>query len=94
MNDKKIENGDIKRNQVHGLVICRCTISESKGYGKGSFCVECGRKTMEVETRECQYCKHSKKLIDGYICKKHLMSISANMLVSYDPKDGTCWEGR
>lgn len=47
-----------------------------------------------VETRECQFCRHSKRLWDGWICSKHLMAITADMRVTYLAKEGTCWKAR
>ncbi len=73
---------------------CQCMLSDHRAGDSGSYCVECGRKTMETETRECQDCKHSKKLIDGWICKYHLSSVCADMHATYDPKYGTCWKGQ
>jgi hypothetical protein len=45
-----------------------------------------------VDPRECQHCHHSRKLHDGWICKKHLMAVTPDMHVTYDVAKGTCWE--
>lgn len=69
---------------------CKCTVTE--GDNTGSWCVECGRKVLTVDKRECKDCIHSKKLIDGWICKKHLMSIIPNMHVTFHTEEGSCFE--
>ena len=58
----------------------------------GSFCIKCGIKVLEEETRKCSNCKHYKKLHDGSICTKKLMSLIPDMFVTYKVDEGTCFE--
>ncbi len=50
------------------------------------------QKAYFLETRPCSGCQHYKRLIDGSICRKHLMGVLPDMLVTYAEQDGTCWE--
>lgn len=71
---------------------CKCQITQGRQGEKGSWCVACGRKVFEVETRPCSGCKHHSPLPGGAICRQHLMRITPCMLVTYKTADGTCWE--
>jgi len=46
---------------------------------------------IKIETHECQYCQHHKRLIDGSICLKKLMAITRDMHVAYEEEKGSCW---
>jgi hypothetical protein len=56
------------------------------------WCIDCGVKVYAVEERECRGCAHHVRLIDGSICKKHLMAITPTMHVTYSVFIGTCFE--
>lgn len=48
---------------------------------------------LEVETRTCSDCNNYERPITGFpICKKKLMGVTANMLVTYKSVEGTCFE--
>lgn len=47
-----------------------------------------------IETRPCSGCQHYKRLIDGSICRKHLMAVPPDMFVTYMERVGTCWEAK
>lgn len=59
---------------------------------KNNICVSCGEQIYDVETRPCEECKHYKKLVDGSICRLHLMAVIPKMLVTYKLKDGSCFK--
>ena len=71
---------------------CNHTVTKGKKGEKGSWCISCSKKIFEVDHRECQHCKHSKKLITGMICRPKLMGIIPTMNVTYEISDGTCFE--
>lgn len=68
-----------------------CEHTNVKWDEKGSQCIDCDEKILEVEIRECQFCTHSVHLLTGWICRQHLMSISPKMHVTYSVSFGTCW---
>lgn len=70
---------------------CTHMITMGRDGEKGSWCNQCGIKVLDVEPRECGGCTHHKQLIDGGICKKHLMACTASMHVTYKIATGTCW---
>lgn len=45
-----------------------------------------------IETRPCGECQHYKRLIDGSICRKHLIGVLPDLRVTYMERNGTCWE--
>jgi len=49
---------------------------------------------LATETRQCKNCMFSKQLIDGWICKKHLMAITPDMRVTYKVSEGSCWQAK
>lgn len=71
-----------------------CNHTETKGRESetGSWCVKCGEKVLEVETRPCKNCLNYRKLVDGSVCRKMLMGVTPNMLVTYWVEKGTCFE--
>lgn len=70
---------------------CSCTITRGREGEKGSWCVSCGKKVLEVEERECQECKHFQTDLRGSICKKLLMFVIPSMHVTYKINEGTCF---
>ncbi len=70
---------------------CKHTITQGRNGESGSWCNACGEKVFSVDDRECKDCAFAKKLIDGWVCNKHLMAISPGMKVTYKISDGTCW---
>jgi len=79
------------------VVECHHTITQGREHETGSWCVACGVKVLEVETRECQDCRWFKDLGPfnrPAICKKHLMGVNAVMHVTYFVHDGSCFEGK
>ena len=50
---------------------------------RGNVCVDCETQVMAVHDRPCSECKHSEQLHNGRICKKNLMAITKDMLVTY-----------
>jgi len=71
-----------------------------KGEPSGrSYCVSCGALVLQVHTRPCAECRHFLRTTDVPICKKHLMVVSTDMLVTFwaepDPargRHGLCFE--
>ena len=53
--------------------------------------MSCGVKVYDVDERPCKDCAHSRKLLDGTICKKHLMAVSPCMNVTFKIAEGSCW---
>jgi hypothetical protein len=47
---------------------------------------------LTLETRPCHTCKNYKRLPGGSICQKKLMAVVPDMLVSFYPSKGTCFE--
>lgn len=71
---------------------CKHTISQGKEGQKGSWCTDCGEKVMDVETEVCKDCKHFNYLPGYHGCKKHMMRVTPTMHVTFEVKQGTCWE--
>lgn len=42
----------------------------------------------------CGECRHARELINGWICRKHLMAITANMHVTYGGSTVLCFEAK
>jgi hypothetical protein len=79
------------------MITVPCTHTRTMGREgeTGGWCVGCGEKVYETETRECQDCKWFKDL--GLhnrppICKKHLMGVFPQMHVYYNLQEGSCFE--
>ena len=50
---------------------------------------------LKMEERPCCECAHFKPRIGGFpTCRKKLMGITANMLVTYKESAGTCFEAK
>lgn len=71
---------------------CNCTVTKGRKEEKGSWCVECGIKVLEVDSRKCEDCKNYKKDAHGSFCGKKLMSVIPTMNVTYKVSDGSCFE--
>ena len=82
---------DAKAHPVDTLVKCSHTVTQGRSGEKGSWCVECGIKVYEVETRSCGDCKHCREVFRGYSCDHHHMAVSKQMLVTFRVVDGTCF---
>lgn len=72
----------------HETTACRHIVTRSRGVAGGSECVECGALVMLVHDRPCRECQHARQLSDGWICRHHLMAISADMRVTYYVEPG------
>jgi hypothetical protein len=70
---------------------CKHTITKGRDGERGSWCVSCGAKVFDVDEKQCKDCAHYRKLLDGSICKKHLMSVSPSMNVTFKIVEGSCW---
>lgn len=81
-------------NQIERVSNCKRTISKGKEGEKGSWCVDCGKKVLEVDSRECKDCKHFFESVSYTGCRKHLMAVTPGMNVTYKTEEGTCWENR
>lgn len=64
-----------------------CTVTKGRAGESGAWCVDCGKKVLAVEYRECGGCLNFK---DG-ICTRFLMSVPKTMLATYKINDGTCF---
>jgi ribosomal protein L37E len=73
---------------------CNHPVTRYKEDQQGQWCVICGEKVFDVEKEVCSKCKHSKKLFDGWVCCKYLMTIIPDMNVTFKIKDGSCFEKR
>lgn len=48
---------------------------------------------LTTETRPCSECKNFRPHLGGFpTCRKKLMGVTANMLVTYKVAEGTCFE--
>ncbi len=73
------------------LESCKHTITQGREGEKGFWCSACGAKVYEVESRKCNGCNRSVKVVGGWICNRHMMAISPDMRVTYKISEGTCW---
>lgn len=87
----KSEQYNSKSDQER-LVMCEHTVSQGREGEKGSWCLACGIKVLEVDDRECKNCKHFFKSADYTGCRKHLMAVTPNMNVTYKLSEGTCFQ--
>lgn len=71
---------------------CPHTVTRGRAGETGSWCDACGEKVWNVETRPCGGCKHYWRQFDYAGCRKHMMRVSPNMLVTYAIAKGTCFE--
>lgn len=71
---------------------CLHTSQRGREGETGSWCIDCGVKVYERETRECQGCKHYFSNVGYTGCRKHLMAVTPGMKVNYKIIQGTCWE--
>lgn len=76
---------------------CQHVVTRSRGSVGGSVCVACGALVLRVHDRPCSECQHARHLSTGWICKRHLMAITADMRVTYhvEPgpgRSGLCFE--
>jgi hypothetical protein len=67
-----------------------CLMTQGREGEKGLWCVDCGDKVYEVETRPCNGCHHYFYSMGGG-CRKHLMAVTPDMLVTFKISEGTCW---
>lgn len=70
---------------------CKCLVTRGREGARGSWCVDCGRKVWEVDPRPCSGCANFRESLGGAICRRHLMRVTACMLVTYQVADGSCW---
>lgn len=70
---------------------CRHIVTKGIEGLSGSWCIECGEKIFDDESRECKDCIHFSDASGRGICKKHLMAVAPDMKVTYEIKRGTCW---
>lgn len=78
---------------------CFHGVTRTRAGEKGSWCVDCDSKVLEVHDQPCSGCRHY--TADGYrvgICRKFFMRVSADMLVTYHlvggpGRHGLCFEG-
>lgn len=74
------------------FVSCNHIMTKGRDGEKGNWCVDCGIKVYDVETRKCEDCKHFFSRPMNYSgCKKHLMAVTPDMYVTFKIEDGTCW---
>ena len=77
---------------------CQHTVTRGRVNESGSWCVDCGVKVFEVETRPCGQCKHffthptASRVAKFEGCKKLLMRVTKDMKVTYKISAGTCFE--
>ena len=75
---------------------CKHTITKSKDTEKGSWCVNCGIKVFDVDSRPCGECNYFFSHAGGGYsgCRKHLMAVTPAMNVTFKIAGGTCWEAK
>lgn len=73
------------------MAICKHTVSQGRVGEKGSWCLACGEKVLEVETRVCRDCYYFKEIVGGSVCKRHLMGVTPGLHVTFQIEKGTCW---
>ena len=75
---------------------CPHTVTGSRPGKPGIWCLAdgCESQVYDVDPRECKDCRHYKRLIDGSICRKHLIAVVPDMHVMFKISEGTCWEAR
>lgn len=73
---------------------CCHTVQRGRPNEKGDWCVECGVKVFDVDSRECKDCAHFKTVLAGSICKKYLMGVTPNMNVTFRITEGSCWTAK
>lgn len=81
---------------------CKHPTTSGRSGEKGSWCIDCGKKILEVHDKPCKGCKHYFQQgllgLGGYSgCRYHLMGVTPSMLVTYrigqDAKSGgLCYE--
>lgn len=57
----------------------------------GSWCLICGVKVQDVETRPCRNCQHCHTRPGGWLCVRHMMGVTPGLQVAYKIADGSCW---
>ena len=91
--EQTADNISVSPSIANALVSgCTCTDTQGHEGEKGSWCVKCGKKVMDVESRPCKECKYHKRDIHGSSCSKLLMSVYPEMHVTYKVDEGTCFE--
>jgi len=73
---------------------CNHYITKGKIGEKGSWCVFCGKKILDVNKATCQYCKYSKKIFNGWVCAKFLMFIQPDLNATFKVENGTCFKSK
>lgn len=76
---------------MDGKEVCSCRITQGRAGEKGSWCTQCGRKVYEVDTRPCSGCAHFSVVVGGSVCRRHLMRVVPDMLVTFKLSEGSCW---
>jgi hypothetical protein len=81
------------------MTTCQHIVGTGRPGEKGTWCLACGVKILEVHDRPCRECRHSQELLDGWICSPKLMAITPDMLVTYwlvsgSGRYGLCFEDR
>ena len=79
-----------------GQVICLHSMTSGKEGEAGSWCVACGKKSLELETRGCQDCLHCKEQVGSVVqvCTKKHLGVMPSMKVAYKVETGTCWQAK
>jgi hypothetical protein len=70
---------------------CTHWMTQGRAGESGSWCCACGVQVYAVDDRECRGCDHARQLFDGWVCRHHLMRITADLHVTYKLADGSCW---
>ena len=87
-------------NEIDQNAKCKHIATQGREGETGSWCLECGEKVLEVETRVCRDCAHFQQfefLLQPLVnvppyCKKKQMSVMENLHVTYHIAEGTCFE--
>ena len=71
---------------------CIHTWTEVRRDERGSWCMHCGIKVWDVDTRPCEGCRHHERLlVGGSICLKRGGGVWADMRVTFRISEGSCW---
>lgn len=84
-------SADVAASPLQSGVSCEHPATQGRDGEKGAWCIDCGAKVYEVETRPCGLCRHVKNIVYPS-CTKKLMAVSLTMHVTYAIADGSCWE--
>jgi len=77
------------------MTSCAHTATRMRTQDGGIWCVECGDKVYDFETRECQHCmNYDERVNSGAYCLTKDSFVFRTMQAVYKIQDGTCFRER